>query len=174
MIDGAFVKASYPGGLIYTFLNSTLWFLGIHGANILQPLMLHLNEISAANGGFVNESFLGAFVFIGGSGATFSLILAITLFSKNKTLRLLSYDSVPIALMNINELLVFGLPIILNPRMFIPFLVVPLVNVLTSFFAIYFGWVSLPDAQVPFNALVGLNAYLAMHHDINAVFLQLC
>ena len=139
---------------------------------MLQPLMLHLNEISAATGGFVNESFLGAFVFIGGSGATFSLILAMALFSKNRTLKLLSYASVPIALMNINELLVFGLPIILNPRMFIPFLMVPLVNVLVAFGAIYLGWVSPPDAQVPFNALVGLNAYLATHHDIHAVFLQ--
>lgn len=172
-IDHVFVKASYPGGLIYTLLNSTLWFLGVHGGNVLQPLIMHLNEISTANGGFVNEYFLGAFVFIGGSGATFSLILAIVLFSKNKTLRLLSYASFPIALMNINELLIFGLPIILNPRMFIPFVAVPLVNVVTSYIAIYWGWVSPPDAQVPFNALVGLNAYLATHHDMNAVFLQL-
>jgi EAL domain-containing protein (putative c-di-GMP-specific phosphodiesterase class I) len=173
LIDRLLTKASYPSAILYTFLNSVLWFLGIHGANVLQPLMLHLNEISAATGGFVNESFLGAFVFIGGSGATFSLILAIAFFSKNKTLRLLSYASVPIALMNINELLVFGLPIILNPRMFVPFLIVPLVNVLVAFGAIYLGWVSPPDAQVPFNALVGLNAYLATHHDIHAVFLQI-
>ena len=173
LIDRILTKASYPGAILYTFLNSVLWFLGIHGGNVLQPLMLHLNEISAATGGFVNESFLGAFVFIGGSGATFSLILAMAFFSKNKTLRLLSYASVPIALMNINELLVFGLPIILNSRMFIPFLVVPLVNVVVAFGAIYLGWVSPPDAQVPFNALVGLNAYLATHHDIHAVFLQL-
>ena len=171
--DRILTKASYPGAILYTFFNSILWFLGIHGGNVLQPLMLHLNEISAVTGGFVNESFLGAFVFIGGSGATFSLILAILFFSKNKTLRLLSYASVPIALMNINELLVFGLPIILNPRLFLPFLIVPLVNVLVAFGAIYLGWVSPPDAQVPFNALVGLNAYLATHHDIRAVFLQL-
>ena len=167
------VSVSYPGAMLYAFLNSFLWFFGVHGANVLQPLMAHLNEMSLANGGFVNESFLGAFVFIGGSGSTLSLILAIFIFSKNKTLRLLSYASVPIALLNINELLLFGLPIILNPRMMMPFLAVPLVNVLVSFFAIHWGWVSPPDAQVPLNAMLGLNAYLATHHDLNAILLQL-
>ncbi len=84
LVDGISTKTPYPGAILYTFLNSVLWFLGIHGGNVLQPLMLHLNEISAATGGFVNESFLGAFVFIGGSAATFSLILAMAFFPKIK------------------------------------------------------------------------------------------
>jgi len=167
--------SAYASALLYTFLNSLLWLLGIHGANLLQPLMTHLNEMSSATGGFVNETFLGAFVFIGGSGATFSLILAILLFSKNKALRLLSYASIPIAFLNINELLLFGLPVILNPRMLIPFVSVPLINLLTSYMAISFGWVTTPrpDIQMPLNALIGLNAYLATNHDLHAVFLQM-
>ena len=167
--------SAYSSATLYAFLNSLLWFLGVHGANVLQPLMTHLNDMSLATGGFINETFLGAFVFIGGSGATFSLILAILLFSKNKTLRLLSYASIPIAFLNINELLLFGLPIILNPRMLIPFLSAPLVNVLTSYAVISTGWVFMPtpDMQVPFTALVGLNAYLATNHDVHAVILQM-
>ena len=166
--------SAYSSAAVYVFLNSLLWFSGIHGANVLQPLMAHLNEMSFATGGFVNETFLGAFVFIGGSGATFSLILAILLFSKNKALRLLSYASIPIAFLNINELLLFGLPIILNPRTLIPFLSVPLINLLTSYMAISFAWVAAPtpDIQMPLITLTGLNAYLATNHDLHAVLLQ--
>lgn len=172
---GGISLSAYSSAMAYAFLNSLLWFLGIHGANVLQPLMAHLNAMSLATGGFVNESFLGAFVFIGGSGATFSLILAILLFSKNKMLRLLSYASIPIAFLNINELLLFGLPIIFNPRTLIPFLTVPLINLLTSYMSISLGWVAAPtpDIQMPLNALVGINAYLVTNHDLHAVLLQM-
>ena len=167
------IGASYLGGVLYTSLNSILWFFGIHGANVLHPLMAQLNETSAVGLGLVNESFLGAFVFMGGCGGTFSLIVSILVFSKNKTLRLLAMASIPIGLLNINELLLFGLPIILNPRMLVPFLIVPIVNVILALTVIRLGWVAVPSADIPLNCLMGFNAYVASHNDIHAVWLQL-
>lgn len=172
-LSDASIGASYLGGVLYTSLNSILWFFGIHGANVLHPLMVQLTENSAAGLGLVNESFLGAFVFMGGCGATFSLIVSILIFSRSKTLRLLAVASVPIGLLNVNELLLFGLPIILNPKMLVPFLVVPVVNVVVALTVINFGWVAIPNATIPLNSLIGFNAFFATHHDIHAVALQL-
>lgn len=172
-LSDASIGASYLGGILYAGLNSTLWFFGIHGANVLHPLMVQLTETSATGIGIVNESFLGAFVFMGGCGATFSLIVSVLIFSRSKTLRLLAVASIPIGLLNVNELLLFGLPIILNPRMLIPFLVVPVVNVIVALAVIGFGWVAIPSADIPLNCLIGFNAYVATHNDLHAVGLQL-
>ena len=57
-LSDASIGASYLGGILYTGLNSILWFFGIHGANVLHPLMVQLTEASAAGHGVVNESFL--------------------------------------------------------------------------------------------------------------------
>ena len=172
-LSDASIGASYLGGILYASLNSILWFFGIHGANVLHPLMVQLTETSAAGMGIVNESFLGAFVFMGGCGATFSLIISILIFSRSKTLRLLAVASIPIGLLNVNELLLFGLPIILNPRMLVPFFVVPSINVVVALTVISFGWVAIPSADIPLNCLIGFNAYVASHNDIHAVALQL-
>lgn len=173
MLSGLNIEPSYSGAALYTILNSMLWFVGVHGANVLQPLLLHLNEVSSFGGGAVNESFMGAFVFIGGAGATFSLIAAIIIFSKNNTMRLLAFASIPIGMLNINEVLIYGIPIILNLRMLLPFVLTPLVNAIIALFVINLGWVAMPDADAPLNSLIGLNAYIATHHDLNAVFLQI-
>ena len=167
------IGASYLGGMLYTSLNSILWFFGIHGGNILLPLTQQLNQAVASGQGIAGESFFGAFVFIGGSGGTFSLIVSILIFSRNKTLRLLAIASIPISLLNINELLLFGIPIILNPRMLLPFILVPAVNVVVAITVIGFGWVAVPHGDIPFTSLVGLNAYYATNNDMHAVALQL-
>ena len=114
--------------------------------------MQQLNEAASTANGIANESFFGAFVFIGGSGGTSSLIVSILIFSilifsRNKTLRLLAMASIPISLLNINELLLFGIPIILNPRMLLPFIIVPAVNVIVALTVIGFGWVAVPHAD---------------------------
>jgi lactose/cellobiose-specific phosphotransferase system IIC component len=173
ILNGATIGASYLGGVLYSSLNSILWFFGIHGGNILLPLTMQLNEAVAAGQGLAGETFFGAFVFIGGSGGTFSLILSILIFSRSKTLRMLAITSIPIALLNINELLLFGIPIILNPRLLVPFMIVPAVNVLVALTVIGFGWVATPSVDLSFTSLIGFNAYAATNHDFHAVLLQL-
>ncbi|HEY0563262.1 MAG TPA: EAL domain-containing protein [Methylophilus sp.] len=167
---------AYPhaSGALYVSLNSVLWFLGIHGANVLQGLMTQLNEAAQAGSSFVpNAAFLGSFVFIGGSGATFSLLLATLLFCKNKTLRLLAFASIPIGLFNVNELLLFGLPIILNPRLLIPFIAAPLLNLAISYIAVELQVVSVATAKLDLNLPIGINAYLASDMNSAAVALQI-
>ncbi|WP_246749680.1 EAL domain-containing protein, partial [Vibrio cholerae] len=121
----------------------------------------------------MNLSFMGTFVFIGGSGATFSLALAILLFGKQKNIRLLAIASLPIGLINVNEIFLFGLPLILNPRLFFPFLLAPMVNVMVSLWAVESGWVAYPSVSVPFNSPIFLNAWIATSGDWNGLLLQL-
>ncbi|WP_180980192.1 EAL domain-containing protein [Vibrio diazotrophicus] len=172
----------YIFGSVFAVLNSTLWFLGIHGYYALLPMVELLQQASdltystVAAGGTapyaMNLSFMGTFVFIGGSGSTLSLVIALLLFSKQKTLRLIAVASIPIGLINVNEILLFGLPIIFNPRLFLPFLLAPLANVIIGLTAVNLGWVPIPSVSVPFNAPVLVNALIATHGDWHSVALQ--
>jgi lactose/cellobiose-specific phosphotransferase system IIC component len=170
-------------GAIFAALNSILWFFGVHGYYALLPLVDMLQEASNLNysttlaGGEafypMNLSLMGAFVFIGGSGATLSLALALLFFSSRKELRLIALTSLPIGLLNINEILLFGLPIILNPRLFLPFVLVPICNVVTTMSAINLGWLPVPSNVVPFNSPILLNAWIATDGNWSAPLVQL-
>ncbi len=169
-------------GMLFAALNSILWFFGIHGYYALLPLVDLLQEASNLNystvlaGGagqyHMNLSFMGAFVFIGGSGATLSLVLALLIFSKQRSLRMIAIASIPIGMINVNEILLFGLPIIFNPRLFLPFFLTPMVNVVVAMFAVSLGLVASPSVSVPFNSPVLVNAWVATGGDWGAVLLQ--
>ncbi|HDY7751844.1 TPA: PTS sugar transporter subunit IIC/EAL domain-containing protein [Vibrio vulnificus] len=173
----------YEFGITFAAMNSLLWFLGVHGYYALLPLVELLQQASSLNystfvaGGeghyAMNLSMMGTFVFIGGSGATLSLVVAMLLFAKQKSLKLIAIASIPIGLINVNEILLFGLPIILNPRMFLPFFLTPAVHVVTTLLAIEIGVINVPSASVPFNAPIIINAWLATSGDWGGVLLQL-
>ena len=173
----------YQSGMLITGANSLLWFFGVHGYYTLQPIFsaldtaVNLNALASATQDGqphpLNLSLLSAFVFIGGSGGTLSLIVAILLSCEDKALRLIAWSSVPIALLNVNEILLFGLPIILNPRLVIPFVVVPMVNVVVALLAVELGWLAQSVIAVPLTSPVLMNAYLATNGDLFAPILQL-
>ncbi|RFD31214.1 PTS sugar transporter subunit IIC [Pseudomonas sp. GL93] len=177
------LQTPYGSGLFVTLMNSLLWFFGIHGVYAMQPLFDALDQAVALNGAalaagepvlyLLNNGLLGSFAFIGGSGATLCLLLAILLFSKSQSMRLLAMASLPLSLFNVSEVLLFGLPIILNPRLFIPFLLVPAFNAMVALMVVQLGWVSPAVASVPFTAPVLLNAYLSTHGDVAAGVLQI-
>lgn len=178
-----YANQPYIFGVLFATYNSLLWFVGIHGYYALLPLVDILQmagqiNYTAALAGesiphIMNLPFMGVFVFIGGSGATLSLIMAILLFSTEKTIRVIALASIPIALFNVNEILLFGLPIIFNPRLLLPFLIAPIVNVLVGLTVINYGIVDAPSFPVPFNSPILINAWLATGGDFNAVILQL-
>ncbi|EGR0636024.1 diguanylate phosphodiesterase [Vibrio vulnificus] len=178
-----YANEPYEFGIAFAAMNSLLWFLGVHGYYALLPLVELLQQASSLNystfvaGGeghyAMNLSMMGTFVFIGGSGATLSLVVAMLLFAKQKSLKLIAIASIPIGLINVNEILLFGLPIILNPRMFLPFFLTPAVHVVTTLLAIEIGVIDVPSASVPFNAPIIINAWLATSGDWGGVLLQL-
>ncbi|MDF2397361.1 PTS sugar transporter subunit IIC/EAL domain-containing protein [Pseudomonas protegens] len=173
----------YLNAIVLTSTNSLLWFFGIHGTYAMQPLIEVLDQAVALNAAdhaagqplrfALNSGLLGCFAFIGGSGGSLALVLAILGFSRNRSMRLLAMASLALSLFNVNELLLFGLPIILNPRLLVPFMLVPMVNACLALLVVQLGWVSPALVSVPFTSPVLLNAYLSTQGDWGAVLLQL-
>ncbi len=158
-------------GLIFAALNSLFWMLGVHGYYALLPL---LQALDAANLPEMRLSnLLGAFVFIGGSGATLSLSVALILFGRQRPSRVMGFASLPIGMFNVNELLIFGLPIVFNRRLLVPFFVVPAVNVLIASTALASGLITLSPLEVPFTSPIVANAWIASGGNLSGVVLQL-
>ncbi len=136
----------------YVFICQVLWFFGIHGANVLDPIThsfydqaMAENMLAFASGQpmphVVTKPFLDVFVYMGGSGSMICLMLAVFLVSRNNSNRRLAQFSFLPVIFNINELILFGLPVILNPVFFIPFVFVPLVLGGVGYLAIDWGLV---------------------------------
>lgn len=165
------------------------WFFGIHGPNVLAPLLegvfgvaqLHnVNlfqeggaELVAAEGyNWVRGSF-DAYAWFGGSGGTIVLVLALLIFSKRSDYRTVANLSVGPGIFNINEPLMFGLPIVLNPIMFIPFLLTPVISVSIGYFATVWGWVNPVSQQVAWVTPPFLMSFLATGADWRAPIVTL-
>lgn len=155
----SFVVDTYAGGIVMDgVLNNWVWWMGIHPFAALGPLYIpFLTSNSLANAQAFSAGHAMPFVQTlswftgyktGGTGSTIPLVF-FALLSKSKRLRTLGAVSLIPVLFHINEPLLFGLPIILNPIWFIPFAILqPLVSVTTSIWATKVGFVA--AAHIPF------------------------
>jgi len=138
-------------GFLFVLVSSVLWCFGLHGSNILDGVnnayfvpAAEANAQAVAAGlaapHIVSKSFIDVFVLMGGCGSTICLLIALLLFSRSKSSRRLALLSVIPGVFNINEPLVFGLSVIYNPIMMLPFVLVPLLNYLTAYAATALGF----------------------------------
>jgi PTS system cellobiose-specific IIC component len=166
------IGTSFGGALAIAFLNHFLWFFGLHGSNILEPVMQAINltaidaNIAAVTAGqpapfIVTKSFFDAFVYMGGSGTTIALLAAIYVGSKRKHYRMMANLGVGPGLFNINEPVIFGLPIVLNPIYFIPFILTPMVLTTVAYVATAVGIVPHTIAVIPWVMPPILGGFLA-------------
>ncbi|WP_010096091.1 PTS cellobiose transporter subunit IIC [Ornithinibacillus scapharcae] len=176
-----------PAVLGIEFTKSFLWFFGLHGSNILEPIIeavyipgllentkLFEQGVSAHDvPNIITKPFLDVFVAMGGTGTGISLLIALFITVKAKQVRSLGKMSAPAALFNINEPLIFGLPIVLNPILFVPFILVPLVNVTIAYFATSLGFVPKTVVMVPWTTPPIIGGYLATGGSIAGSILQL-
>ena len=163
---------SFLKGFCFVLLSSLLWFFGIHGSDTLEGVMqefftpgLAVNQASLANGmeptHILTKQFFDCFVLMGGCGATICLLLAILFFSRNRSSRELGWAAALPMAFNINELMVFGLPIIYNPVMLIPFLVTPLVCYSIAYAAFSLGLVPVISGSVEWTTPILIGGYHA-------------
>lgn len=172
------LTSSWVGILVIYFLIHALWIVGIHGANIIgafiTPIVLsnmQLN-IDGANIPFAGE-FQNTFVIIGGSGATLGLCLFIALLAKSEQLKVLGKASLVPGIFNINEPLVFGLPIVYNPFLAIPFFLAPMVSASIGYWTIKLELVKPIIAQVPWPSPIGFGAFIGTAGSLMAVFVSI-
>ncbi|MEI0611799.1 PTS cellobiose transporter subunit IIC [Brachyspira pilosicoli] len=144
---------SLIGILIGLIIQQLLWSVGLHGSSILlavlrPPFMMLLdqNRMAFEAGqplpNIINLSFYELWIQFGGSGTTLGLVFSLLLFVKSKQLKNLGKLAIIPSLFNINEPVSFGIPIIMNPIMFIPWIVAPLVSATVTYFAMSFGLVA--------------------------------
>ena len=173
----------FAKGFFFVLLSSALWFFGIHGSDALEGVAqtyfvpgLEANQAAVAAGEaattILTKQFFDCFVLMGGCGATICLLIAILAFSRNRARRGLGITASASMVFNINELMVFGLPIIFNPVMLIPFLLVPLVCYSLSYAAMAMGIVPVVVNSVEWTTPVLLGGYLATN-SVAGLLLQL-
>ncbi|MGP4063881.1 PTS sugar transporter subunit IIC [Oceanobacillus sp. M65] len=178
-----------PAAIVVSFLNHLLWFFGLHGTNIIgsviEPVYLplieqNLNLFQSGMSAFdvpniVTKPFLDSFVFMGGSGTTIALLLAIFIVirhEKNHPYREVAKLSAPAGLFNINEPVIFGLPIVLNPVMLLPFILIPVTLTVTSYVALATGIVPKTVAILPWTTPPILSGYLVTGGSWRGIALQ--
>lgn len=137
--------ANTTGGiLVLGLVNQLFWFLGIHGGMVIEGVRGPLSaaglaeNISAVQAGGVatnilTRGFWTSFVVVGGGGITLSLLIAIFIFSKREDHKSIAKFSLIPGICGINEPVVFGLPLVLNPIFAIPFI---LNSVIAAFIAV--------------------------------------
>ena len=158
--------------IAYIFLHF-FWFFGVNGGSvvgavfnpILQTLSLENMEFfrtGAGQGHIICQQFQDLFATFGGAGSTLSLAIAMILFCKSKRITELGKLSLIPGIFNINEPIIFGLPIVLNPTMLIPFMLVPTLNIIISYFAMSLGFVPIcSGVNIPWTCPLGISGFFA-------------
>lgn len=157
---------SLPGAIVMCFLYPFLWIFGVHGSTVVGGIMDGLLQanclenqaildqglaLTVANGGhIVTKQFVDQFITVTGCGVTIGLVVYMLAFAKSKQLKMLGkLEAIP-ALFNINEPLLFGIPIVMNPILAVPFILVPVLSCIIEYFALATGLCPLYSAiQVP-------------------------
>ena len=172
-----FVQDSYPAALLEIVLMMLLWSVGIHGMNVVTAIALPfwlstLATNATANGhGIVTEPFFHIFAHLGGSGATWPLVIYM-LRSRSAQLRTVGKVALGPAIFNINEPVTFGVPMALNPLMMIPFVLVPVIIVTINYIVFAAGLVHVPVVLQPFTVPIGVSGFVATGGDIKGSLLQ--
>lgn len=177
------IGTSLWGTVILYTLGNLLWLFGIHQSviysSILEPLLIiNINEnIAAFAAGeaipnIINVSQVTSFGLLGGSGSTICLLIATFIIGRNAATRNVAKLSIAPGLFNINEPVLFGYPIVYNISMAIPFLLVPVMGIIISYFATVTGIMRPCVALVPWTTPVLISGFLATAGDFMAVGVQ--
>ena len=173
-----------PSVWILVILVTFFWSFGIHGVSIVgsvaRPLWLQLldqNTAAAASGqsltAIAAEPFFQWFIWIGGSGCTIGLVIALTLFAKSSYGKQLGRTTLVPGIFNINEPIIFGAPVVLNPTLIIPFIITPLVTATLAWFATSLGLVSRVVVTAPWTLPGPVGAFMATGGDWRASVLNI-
>lgn len=157
--------------IAYIFLHF-FWFFGINGSSVVgsvfNPVLrvLSVENLDAYKNGLelpniITGQFQDMFATFGGAGSTLALIAVMVIFSKSQRMKKLSQLSLIPGIFGINEPIIFGLPIVLNPLILIPFVLVPTLNIIIAYFVMDLGLVPLTNGiQLPWTTPIIFSGFL--------------
>ncbi|MEY8355498.1 PTS cellobiose transporter subunit IIC [Lachnospiraceae bacterium 54-53] len=158
--------------LVFLFAH-LLWFFGIHGTNVTGSvynailMTLSAENLAAFQNGLelpniVNQQFQDLFATYGGAGSTLALVIAMLMFGNSKRTRQLGKLCLFPGIFGINEPVIFGLPIVLNPIMAIPFMLVPIINIICTYLVMKIGIVPITNGvALPWTTPPIISGFLA-------------
>lgn len=178
---------SLPGTLLAQVINSIFWGMGLHGAQLVNGVMLPVwmtqslenFEIFLAGGTIfphiVTKQFIELFIWTGGSAGSLSMVVWIKFFAKSGHVQQIGRRALLPAIFNIDEPVVFGLPVVFNPILIFPFILAPAVTTVFSYITMAQGiFPKLCGIDLPWSTPVFISGFLATNGDFGGVLLQLC
>ncbi len=167
--------------IIILLLIHILWFCGIHGANVVNAVLtpiiltnLALNQTALAAGEQIPKilagEFMNCFVYLGGSGATLGLCIAM-IMTKNAHMKYIGKLSIVPGFFNINEPIMFGAPIVMNPIFIIPFIFTPIFNATVTYLFMKFNIIGKVVALVPWTTPSILGSFISTNLNFVAPLL---
>jgi len=156
---------------IRDFLVQVFWFFGVHGEHMVNGIfgkeILFENIVPNLTYG----EFHRMFVNIGGAGIGMSILVALLLYAKDNGIRFITKLSIPFAIFNIDSLLIYAV-VVLNRYLLIPFLVLPIFNLIVAYIALHLVSVNFTDYYVIWNTPVFIDSYLKTDGNLFVLFLQ--
>ncbi len=151
------------GFIVLIIIANMLWFVGVHGSytvlGVLFPIWftyLGDNMAAAAAGETIPHMWnvsMYDFACNGGCGCTLGLVIVMALFAKSKRYKSFSKLVLPVGLFNINEPVVFALPIMYNFMFIIPFMITPILSLLLAYVFIQIGFMPIPTGIIGFSSM---------------------
>ncbi len=175
--------ATIPGVMIIYILIMLFWLVGIHGNNMLSAVKealftpLALENVEKFSKGekptnIINMYSLQMWGEFGGSGVTLGLVIAILIFSKREDNKAIAGLSIVPGLFNINETVTFGVPMVLNPILGIPFVAAPLITIIIGYVLTVIGFCPVACLTVPWTTPPLLMGFLATGANIMGAVTQ--
>ena len=168
--------------LIYGLACTVFWVFGINGPAVANSVfgpvtkVLTMENLDAFQNGadlpnIFTDPFSNFFTNWGGGGSTLSLVIVMILFCKSQRIKQLGKLSLVPGIFGINEPIIFGLPIILNQIMAIPFILVPQINLVLSTFATKMGIIPYTTGvALPWTTPIGFSGYLSTGSFVAALW----
>ena len=183
------IMTGLPGYCVVVLIMQLLWWFGIHGPNVMSavttPFMtkmmasnleLYQTGVGVTSSGVYYSASSGYSIIANpfqsgwrsstGSGLTMGLIIAIMLFSKRDDFKAIAKLSIPCGLFNINEPIIFGIPMVMNAMFAIPWFLAPIVSCCLGYLVQYLGLCPLFIIDVPWTTPCGLFGWLASSGNI--------
>jgi len=145
--------------LIANFFIGLFWMFGIAGGDVVQSIMtpiwlaLSADNLMAFEKGealphIITQQFNSIYLWMGGGGATIGLCIALLFVCRSQQCKKIGKLAILPGIFNINEPIIFGLPVVLNPIMLIPFICTPLILAVVTYFSMALGIVPCPNGVV--------------------------
>lgn len=158
--------------VLRTIGNHVIWFFGVHGQNIVDAI---ISTSSNSHQLFDNMSYIefyDLYVIFGGSGAGLAIIAASFIAARDSHTIRVAKLALPFAIFNINEILIFGIPIVFNRFLLIPFITAPIVNIFIAYNLQVLLPVNLKDVSFAWTTPIFLNSYIAAENVMNSIIIQ--